>query len=630
MTDSAADPAGGVVARAQYENDLAALRAEKAGLAARLGVTADRLAETEETLRAIRSGEIDALVVSTTGGDRLFTLAGADHPYRVMVESMQEGAATVSHDGFIRYANRRLGQLLDIPLHRLIGASASTFVAVDERANFERLLHDAARTGVYAEMKLQQAHGAAIAAYVAASPLHLADTPAVCLVITDLTELHQAQEGLVAANTTLERHSRRSEILAAASAAFSEAGVDDLDEVLDVVTAELVALVGDLCIIWLLNDGADAIDAAVVKSTDPAAAAAARGALHGSLRIDDHSPVAEVFRTGRPALAADVEGFVATFTTEYVEFLRRFRVQTMMFVPLRVRGQSRGVVTLSRFPPGVPYTADDLAIAVDIADRAAMSIENARIFRDKERAEARLREVNTELARSNADLEQFAYIASHDLQEPLRMVTSYTTLLAEDLGDRLDDTARRHLDFAHDGAVRMQQLVRDLLRYSRVSRGADTSRQPVDCDQLVETVKEDLHEAIVVAGASVTHDQLPTVAGIATGLRQLFTNLIGNAVKFRGDEPVRVHVAAARAGPMWRFSVTDNGIGIDPAQAERIFEVFKRLHQRGRYPGTGIGLAICKKVVEHHGGRVWVDSQPGAGATFWFTLPAVDNARGDR
>ena len=246
---------------------------------ARLAVMADRLAETEETLRAIRSGEIDALVVSTTGGDRLFTLAGADHPYRVMVESMQEGAATVSDDGFIRYANRRLGQLLDIPLHRLIGASALTFVAVDERARFERLLHDATLAGVHAEMTLQPAHGAAIAAYVAASPLHLDDTPAVCLVITDLTELHQAQESLVAANRTLERHNRRGEILAAASAAFAEAGVDDLDAVLDVVASELVALVGDQCIIWLLDDGADAIDAAVIKSTDPAAAAAAREVL---------------------------------------------------------------------------------------------------------------------------------------------------------------------------------------------------------------------------------------------------------------------------------------------------------------------------------------------------------------
>ncbi len=158
------------------------------------GRLAERLAEAEETLRAIRSGEVDALVVATTDGDRLFTLAGADHPYRVMVESMQEGAATVSADGFIRYANSRLGELLNAPLHRLIGASASTFVDVDERAKFEQLLHDAARDGVYAEMKLQPAQGAAIAAYVAASPLQLDDTPAVCLVITDLTELNQAQE----------------------------------------------------------------------------------------------------------------------------------------------------------------------------------------------------------------------------------------------------------------------------------------------------------------------------------------------------------------------------------------------------------------------------------------------------
>ena len=519
-----------------------------------------------------------------------------------------------------------MGRLLDAPLHRLIGASAFTFVAVEERARFERLLHDAARAGVHAEMTLRPAGGGAVAAYVAASPLHLDDTPAVCLVITDLTELHQARDSVVAANRTLERHNRRGEMLAAASAAFAEAGVEDLDVVLDVVASELVALVGDQCIIWLVNDGADAVDAAVVNSADPAVAAAAGGVRPGSLRIDDRSLVGEVFRTGRPARAGDVAGLVDTVPSADVEFLRRFRVQTMIVVPLRVRGESRGVVTLGRFPPGVPYTADELAIAVDVADRAAMSIENARMFRDKERAEARLREVNTELARSNADLEQFAYIASHDLQEPLRMVTSYTTLLGEDLGDGLGDTARRHLDFAHDGAVRMQQLVRDLLRYSRVSR-VDTNRERVDCDQLVDTAKADLHEAIVAAGATVTHDQLPTVAGMATELRQLFTNLLGNAVKFRGDEPVRVHVAAARAGPMWRFSVTDNGIGIDPAQAERIFEVFKRLHQRGKYPGTGIGLAICKKVVEHHGGRIWVDSLPGAGATFWFTLPAADNVQ---
>ena len=247
----------------------------------------------------------------------------------------------------------------------------------------------------------------------------------------------------------------------------------------------------------------------------------------------------------------------------------------------------------------------------------------------RERLSAALQAKTTDLERSNRDLEQFAYVASHDLQEPLRMVSSYTSLLAEDLGDSLDDDARRYLDFAHDGAVRMQQLVTDLLRYSRVGR-ADTVRQRVDCDQLVETVTVDLHEAIFAAGATVTHDRLPTVMGVPTELRQLFTNLVGNAVKFRGDEPVHVHVSAARDGPMWRFSVADNGIGIDPGQAERIFEVFKRLHPRGRYPGTGIGLAICKKVVEHHGGRIWVESQPGAGATFRFTLPAAGHDQEDR
>jgi light-regulated signal transduction histidine kinase (bacteriophytochrome) len=175
----------------------------------------------------------------------------------------------------------------------------------------------------------------------------------------------------------------------------------------------------------------------------------------------------------------------------------------------------------------------------------------------------------------------------------------------------------------------MQQLVSDLLRYSRVSRGADESRQRVNCDQLVETVEVDLHEAIVAAGATVTHDRLPTLTGVRTELRQLFSNLVSNAVKFHGDEPVHVHVGAQRSDSMWRFSVADNGIGIDPAQAERIFEVFKRLHTRGNYPGTGIGLAICKKVVEHHGGRIWVESKPGVGATFRFTLQADDSDEGD-
>jgi light-regulated signal transduction histidine kinase (bacteriophytochrome) len=259
-----------------------------------------------------------------------------------------------------------------------------------------------------------------------------------------------------------------------------------------------------------------------------------------------------------------------------------------------------------------------VANARDITERKQAEEALARSHRELERR-------SEELQRSNRDLEQFAYVASHDLQEPLRMVSSYTALLAEDLGERLDENARRHLDYARDGAIRMQQLVSDLLRYSRVSRGAEASRERVDCDQLVEAVMVDLHEAILAAGATVTHDLLPTVRGVRTELRQLFTNLVSNAVKFRGEKPVLVHVGVHRSGAMWCFSVTDNGIGFDMAHAERIFELFKRLHVRGNYPGTGIGLAICKKVVEHHGGRIWVESQPGAGTAFRFTLGADED-----
>jgi PAS domain S-box-containing protein len=244
-------------------------------------------------------------------------------------------------------------------------------------------------------------------------------------------------------------------------------------------------------------------------------------------------------------------------------------------------------------------------------------------FRDitaRKRAEEKLKLTVADLARSNRDLEQFAYVASHDLQEPLRMVSSYTQLLARRYEGKLDVTANKYIAYAVDGANRMQRLIEDLLAYSRVGARA-TGFAPADCAAVLEQALANLKAAIEANGASITHDPLPTVVHDRLLLVQLFQNLIGNAIKFHVEAPPRIHVSAEQKGDEWVFAVRDNGIGIDPQYAERIFTIFQRLHTNEEYAGTGIGLAICKKIVERRGGRIWVESQPGTGSTFYFTVP---------
>ncbi len=225
-----------------------------------------------------------------------------------------------------------------------------------------------------------------------------------------------------------------------------------------------------------------------------------------------------------------------------------------------------------------------------------------------------------ELGRSNADLQQFAYVASHDLQEPLRMVSSYTQLLAKRYRGQLDSDADEFIAFAVDGASRMQKLIQDLLAYSRVSTG-NPQFEPTPMGAVLSYALDNLRNALTESQAVITHDRLPTVTGDAKQLAQVFQNLLSNAIKFSGEQPPRIHISAQRNHDEWRFSVRDQGIGIDPQYAGRIFVIFQRLHTRAEYPGTGIGLAICKKIVERHGGRMWVESELGKGATFWFSIP---------
>lgn len=262
----------------------------------------------------------------------------------------------------------------------------------------------------------------------------------------------------------------------------------------------------------------------------------------------------------------------------------------------------------------------------DEAGEVAGVFAAARDITERKRAEQTLARQTADLAHSNAELQQFAYVASHDLQEPLRAVASFTKLLAERYQGRLDSDADEFIEFAVDGARRAQRLINDLLDYSRTgTRGKPFAS--TDCESILADALADLAAAVEESGGQVTHDPLPVVDADEIQLGQLFRNLIGNALKFHGSEAPLVHVSAERMSRVWRFSIRDNGIGIDPQFNEEIFNVFQRLHAAAEYPGTGIGLAIAKKIVERHGGRIWVESELGRGANFFFTIPVNREVR---
>lgn len=276
--------------------------------------------------------------------------------------------------------------------------------------------------------------------------------------------------------------------------------------------------------------------------------------------------------------------------------------------------KEQAVLDVQRAMTNILEDMEDEKLRLEDTQKATLNI-----LEDIKQTEEELRATMGKLERSNDELQQFAYVASHDLQEPLRMIASFLQLLYSRYSGKLDSDAKEFIDFAVDGANRMQAMINDLLLYSRVgTRGKDFSS--VDCEQILHKVLDTLQITIRETGARVTYGTLPVIEGDQSQMNQLFQNLISNAIKFRGERPPQIHVQAERAGGEWRFSVSDNGIGIDPEFRDRIFIIFQRLHGNTEYPGTGIGLAVCKRIIERHGGRLWVESKPGEGSTFYFTI----------
>ncbi len=523
-----------------------------------------RLIEAEETLRAIREGEVDAIVVSGTGGEKIFSLTGTEQIYRLIVETMKEAAFTATFDGTILFANAQFGQFVKRPLERVLGHPLREFVFPDNQDTVESFLTISQKQSLKRRLVFQSADGTRLPTHVSSNILNQPDGMSICVVATDLTELENSTE--------LIQQLRRQQEALYESQALLRAVMEGTPDPIYVKDRESRILMANPA---LSKVAGKPIEEILTKADgeyygDPAVGRVLR----------DHD--LHVMDSGQ-----------STTTEETVPTPRGRRTFLSTKTPHRnSAGDIVGIIGISH----------------DITER--------------KQAEEALKRALEELARSNKDLEQFAYSVSHDLQEPLRMISGFVRLLSERYKGTLDAKADDYIALISEGTNRMHQMIEDLLAYSRVSSG-QRQPAPVDFASIVEHAKENLGTSIAESDAAISVEFLPTLMVDASQMVQVFQNLIGNALKFRAVErPPQIHVGARQEADSWLFHVRDNGIGIEPGQADRVFGLFQRLHTRNEYPGTGVGLAICKRVIERHGGRIWVESQPGDGSTFWFALPA--------
>ena len=532
--------------------DVAELQGRLKNSGERIAELEARLAEAEETLQAIRTGQVDALVVSGPDGDQIFALEGADHAYRILVEEMQEGAVTLDPDGLILYANRQFAAMMKTPVESIVGCNIQHFLAPDRYPMFSRMLANNKSEHQRTELMLRASDGTSIPVQVSLIWLNTAGIQTVCVVISDLTE---------------QRH--------------YEAMVEE---------GELSRLI--------LEQAAEAIvviDARgmILRSSESAQNLAGRNIL------------------------------LQPFDSVFQLWERETRIDTARLLSAALVGEGFQSIEVSLFHADKRYSTLLLSAGPLWGDDRELlgCVVTLTDITERKRSEEALVRQAQELERSNGDLRQFAYAVSHDLREPIRIVTIYSQLFEKKYKGSLDEQADAFIQHTIEAAQRVETLLDDLLAYTQTAEGPQSVDSAVDANVCLAKVLAMFDAALVDSGAIVTSDPLPLLRVKEVHIQQLLQNLISNSLKYRSEESPRIHISAQRDRGMWKIGVSDNGIGIDAQYHEQVFGLFKRLHGSGKYAGSGIGLAICHKIVERYGGRMWVESEAGKGSKFFFTLP---------
>jgi two-component system, LuxR family, sensor kinase FixL len=526
-----------------------------------------RLEEAEEILRAIRMGEVDALVVSGSDGDQIFTLKGATQPYRIFVESMSEGALTLTADGTVYYCNKRFSEIIRTPPEKIIGSSIYGFVAQDDQEKVRTILGLGAEQGSKGETGLMTADGNLVPVHLSISPLLLDESIAACAVVTDLTEQKQHEQILAA-----EKLSRA-----------------------------------------ILDQAAEAI---IVCDKEGSILRASRMARE----LCGKNPIREPFESVFPLQRNSADGGMSS-EFNLSDALGGKLINGAEVDFKREDGHVRDL--LVNAGPLLSENEEVLGCIVVMNDITERRHAEEAVRRAKDELEIRVLERTADLERRNQELQEFAFVASHDLQEPLRKIQTFGDLLgtkSASLGAESQDYIQR----MQKAAASMQKLLESLLAYSRVTMKVEPFVE-TDLKRSVQGALSNLEVVITQNGALIKADDLPTIEADRSQMIQLFQNLLANALKFRRENEiprVSIYSHKTREKGKLEICVEDNGIGFDEKYLDKIFVPFQRLHGRGAYEGVGMGLAICKKIVERHGGEITAKSEPGKGSAFIVTLPA--------